>query len=428
MKQGLIRELRNRGMVQDIMPGTEEQLDQEPTVGYAGYDPTAASLHIGNLATIMLLVHLQRFGHRPVGLVGGATGMIGDPSGKSEERKLLSEDVLRHNEACIRKQLSKFLDFDTKLNPAEVVNNYDWFKDFSLLRFLREVGKHLTVNYMATKDSVKSRLDTGISFTEFSYQLIQGYDFYWLYKHKNCRLQAGGSDQWGNITAGSELIRRMDGGEAYAFTCPLITRKDGSKFGKSEGENVWLDPEMTSPYKFYQFWLNREDDEVKTLIRKFTLLPLEELEALEQRHDAAPHERLLQKTLAEDVTVRVHSRDDYEHAVKTSEFLFGKPSAEALARLSEQDLKDIFEGVPVPEITQAELQSTHNVAELVSSKTGGVIFPSKGEAVRMIKGGGLSVNYAPVNDPNASVNYTPVAGKFLIVRKGKKNYYIIKIV
>src|SRR5690606_28509843 len=350
---------------------------------------TASSLHIGNLATIMLLKHFQLAGHKPIALVGGATGMIGDPTGKSEERNLLDEEVLRKNQEGIRNQLKKFLDFDAGDNAAELVNNYDWIKEFSFLEFLREAGKHITVNYMMAKDSVKKRLETGLSFTEFSYQLLQGYDYYWLYKHKNVKLQMGGSDQWGNITTGTEFIRRKAGGEAYALTTPLVTKADGSKFGKSESGNVWLDPEMTSPYQFYQFWLNCSDEDAHKLIRVFTLLPKEEIEVLEAAHAENPNERILQKAIARDVTIRVHSEEDYAMAVRASSILFGKSTTDDLAQLNEKILLQVFEGVPHVTISSQELNSAENVTDLLSEITKGVIFSSKGEARRMIKGGGV---------------------------------------
>jgi len=412
-------------MVHDIMPGTEELLNKGITAGYIGFDPTASSLTVGNLVQVMILVHFQNAGHKPVALVGGATGMIGDPSGKSEERKLLSEETLLHNQNCVKKQLSKFLSF-TGENAAEVVNNYDWFKDFSFIGFLRDVGKHLTVNYMMSKESVKKRLETGISFTEFSYQLLQGYDYLHLYKTKNCRLQMGGSDQWGNITAGTELIRRMEGGEAFALTTPLLTKADGTKFGKSEGGNIWLDPALTSPYKFYQFWLNSADDDAKKFIRIFTLKTKEEIEALEKEHDAAPHLRILQKALAEEITIRVHSKEDYETAVKASEILFGKSTTEDLESLDESTLLSVFEGVPQVEITRELLTETATVTDLLSVATGNVIFSSKGEARKMITGGGVSINKVKI-DSEQRIDYKLLQDKYLLVQKGKKNYFLLKV-
>ena len=412
-------------MIHDIMPGTEEQLKKEITAGYVGFDPTASSLTIGNLVTIMLLVHLQKAGHKPIALVGGATGMIGDPSGKSEERKLLSEETLNHNQACIKKQLEKFLDFNSGATSAEIVNNYDWFKDFGFIAFLRDVGKHLTVNYMMAKDSVKKRMETGISFTEFSYQLLQGYDYYHLYKAKKCLLQMGGSDQWGNITAGTELIRRMDGGEAFALTCPLITKADGTKFGKSEGGNVWLDPELTSPYKFYQFWLNCSDDDTAKFIRIFTLLSQEEVEALEKEHAAAPHLRVLQKALAKDITIRVHSEEEYNTAVKASEILFGKSATEELNTLNEKLLLSVLEGVPQVELSKSELAGTATITDLLANTK---IFPSKGEARKMITGGGVSINKNKIAAADQKPEFELLQNKYLLVQKGKKDYYLLKVV
>lgn len=422
-----IGELKWRGMIHDMIPGTEEQLRKEMTTAYIGFDPTASSLHIGNLATIMLLKHFQLAGHKPIALVGGATGMIGDPTGKSEERNLLDEEVLRKNQEGIRNQLKKFLDFDAGDNAAELVNNYDWIKEFSFLEFLREAGKHITVNYMMAKDSVKKRLETGLSFTEFSYQLLQGYDYYWLYKHKNVKLQMGGSDQWGNITTGTEFIRRKAGGEAYALTTPLVTKADGSKFGKSESGNVWLDPEMTSPYQFYQFWLNCSDEDAHKLIRVFTLLPKEEIEVLEAAHAENPNERILQKAIARDVTIRVHSEEDYAMAARASSILFGKSTTDDLAQLNEKILLQVFEGVPHVTISSQELNSAENVTDLLSEITKGVIFSSKGEARRMIKGGGVSINKQKVSSPEQLPEYELLQLKYLLVQKGKKNYFLIKI-
>jgi tyrosyl-tRNA synthetase len=423
-----VEELKWRGMIHDVMPGTEEKLNKEMVAGYVGFDPTASSLTIGNLVGIMLLVHLQKCGHKPIALIGGATGMIGDPSGKAEERKLLSEEMLQHNQECQKKQLSKFLDFNAGKNSAELVNNYDWFKDIGFIGFLRDVGKHLTVNYMMSKDSVKSRLVTGISFTEFSYQLLQGYDYYHLYKEKGCRLQMGGSDQWGNITAGTELIRRMDGGEAFALTSPLITKADGTKFGKSESGNVWLDPELTSPYQFYQFWLNSSDEDAAKWIRIFTLLTKAEIETLEKQHLQAPHERALQKALAKDVTIRVHSEADYKIAVKASEILFGKSTTEDLVSLNEATLLSVFEGVPQVEIKNDDYKNAPNVTELLSIVTQSLIFPSKGEARKMIAGGGVSINKNKVESPEAAVQFELLHNKYLLIQKGKKNYFLIKVV
>ncbi|MFT2007725.1 tyrosine--tRNA ligase [Pontibacter sp. 13R65] len=432
----LIEELRWRGMLHDFMPGTEEQLASGMTTGYIGFDPTAESLHIGNLATIMLLVQLQRAGHKPVALVGGATGMIGDPSGKSAERNLLSEEALSANQAGIRKQLEKFLDFNSGANSAEIVNNYDWFKEFSFLGFLREVGKHLTVNYMMAKDSVKKRINAdedgdrteGLSFTEFSYQLIQGYDFYHLYKHKNVRLQMGASDQWGNITSGTELIRRIDGGKAFALVGKLVTKSDGTKFGKSEGGNVWLDPNLTSPYKFYQFWLNLSDEEAEKLIKVYTLLPQEEIAAITEEHKQAPHLRVLQKALAKDVTIRVHSEEDYQAAVDASEILFGKGDLETLRGLKEDVLLSVFEGVPQVQINRDAYQQVPTVSDLLSEATEGQVFASKGEAKKMIKNGGVSINRQKVQGPDDALAFELLQQKYLVVQKGKKNYYLISVI
>ncbi|MTI32698.1 tyrosine--tRNA ligase [Xanthovirga aplysinae] len=422
-----LNELEWRGMIHDMMPGTEEQLLKEMTSAYIGFDPTATSLHIGNLATIMLLKQLQLAGHKPIALVGGATGMIGDPSGKSEERNLLSEEVLRANQEGIRKQLSKFLDFDCGENSAEIVNNYDWFKNFGFLEFLRDAGKHITVNYMTAKDSVKKRLETGLSFTEFSYQLLQGYDFYHLYQHNGVKLQMGGSDQWGNITTGTEFIRRKAGGEAYALTTPLITKSDGTKFGKSEGGNVWLDPEMTSPYHFYQFWLNVSDEDAPKLLRVFTLLDKNTIEKLEVDHKEAPHLRIMQQALAKDITIRVHSEEDYEMAVKASKILFSKSATEELATIDEKTLLAVFEGVPMVDISKDVLEQTANVTELLSEKSQGTIFKSKGESRKMIKGGGVSINKSKITDSEAPVDFELLQGKYLLVQKGKKNYFLIKV-
>ena len=421
-----IEELRWRGMIHDLMPGTEDQLQKEMTPAYIGYDPTSDSLHIGNLASIMMLVHLQRAGHKPFALVGGATGMIGDPSGKAEERNLLDEAVLRFNQSCIQKQLEKFLDFDCGINSAEMVNNWDWTRDFSFLDFLRDVGKHITVNYMVAKDSVKKRMESGsgISFTEFSYQLVQGYDFCWLFEHKGVKLQMGGSDQWGNIVTGTELIRRKLGGEAFALTCPLITKTDGSKFGKTESGNVWLDPKKTSPYKFYQFWLNSSDSDASDYIKKFTLLSKEEIEALQSRHDAAPHLRILQKKLAGDITLRVHSLSDLETAVEASEILFGMGTREMLQHLSEETLLAVFEGVPQSGIAKSEIAESLNIIDFLAGKT--QIFTSKGEARRMLKEGGVQVNKTKIDETYTVDLKSLLNGRYILVQKGKKNYYLVK--
>ncbi|MEZ0607968.1 tyrosine--tRNA ligase [Fibrella sp. WM1] len=427
-----IEELRWRGMLHDMTPGTEEQLSKEMTAGYIGFDPTAASLHIGNLATIMLLVHLQRAGHKPYALVGGATGMIGDPSGRSTERDYLSEETLRRNQAGIRDQLTRFLDFDSGENAAEMVNNYDWFKGITFLDFLREAGQHITVNYMVAKDSVKKRLETGLSFMEFSYQLLQGYDFYWLYKHKGVRLQMGGSDQWGNITTGTELIRRKEGGlveehHAYALTTPLITKSDGTKFGKSAGGNIWLDPTMTSPYLFYQFWLNADDGDCARLIRVFTLLDKETIERLEAEHAEAPHLRILQKAIAQDVTVRVHGQAGYDLAVKASEVLFGKATIDTLRSIALDEFDQIFEGVPQTEVTSAELDACKDITDLLSIASKGEVYASKGEARRAISQNAVSLNKTKISDPAASVDIEWLQGRYLLVSKGKKNHLLKKV-
>jgi len=417
-----IEELEWRGMIHDVMPGTDEALDAGMATGYVGFDPTAESLHIGNLVPIMLLTHFQRAGHKPLALVGGATGMVGDPSGKKSERQLLSEEVLQRNIAGVKAQLEKFMDFEGE-NAAEIVNNYDWFKDFSLLDFLRDVGKHLTINYMMAKDSVKSRLETGLSFTEFSYQLIQGYDFFHLKKEKNCILQMGGSDQWGNITAGTELIRRMDAGTAFALTCPLITKADGSKFGKSEGGNIWLDPNLTTPYKFYQYWLNASDEDVPKWMRIFSLKSRAEIEKLEADHGEAPHMRILQSALAEELTVRVHSREEYEKALAASQILFGKSTKEQLTQLDENTLLSVFDGVPQFDVLKAEINGA-NVIDLLAEHTG--VFASKGEARRMIQSNAVSVNKEKVGiDWSLSANDF-LNDRYVLVQKGKKNYFLLK--
>ncbi|GAB3497434.1 tyrosine--tRNA ligase [Spirosoma knui] len=428
-----IEELRWRGMLHDMTPGTEEQLAQDMTAAYIGFDPTAASLHIGNLATIMLLVHLQRAGHKPYALVGGATGMIGDPSGRSTERDYLSEETLRRNQEGIRAQLTRFLDFSGE-NAAEMVNNYDWFKEMTFLDFLREAGQHLTVNYMVAKDSVKKRLETGLSFMEFSYQLLQGYDFYWLYKNKGIRLQMGGSDQWGNITTGTELIRRKEGGQteereehlAFALTTPLVTKADGTKFGKSAGGNVWLDPNMTSPYQFYQFWLNASDADCSRLIRVFTLLSRDEIEDLERQHAEAPHLRILQKAIAQDVTIRVHSQAGYDLAVKASEVLFGKATLDTLRSIQVEEFDVIFEGVPQTEISAEELASSKDITDLLSVASRGEVYASKGEARRAITQNAVSINKTKVNDPAAPLELEWLQDRYILVSKGKKNHLLKK--
>lgn len=427
MKPSFIEELRWRGMLHDIMPGTEELSNSGSVSGYIGFDPTSDSLGVGNLAQIMTLLHFQKAGHKPIALVGGATGMVGDPSGKSQERNLLTVDILEHNLSCQRKQLEKFLDFNCGENSAEIVNNYEWFKEFRFLDFIRDVGKHITVNYMLTKDSVKNRMESGISFTEFSYQLVQGYDFYYLWKNKNCKLQMGGSDQWGNIVTGTELIRRMGGGDAFALTTHLVTKADGTKFGKTEEGNVWLDPAKTSPYKFYQFWLNVSDEDAKKYIRIFTLFGKEEIEKLEAEHTTAPHLRLLQKALAKDVTIRVHSEQDYNFAVEASELLFGKGTKESLQKLSEHDLEAVFEGVPQVNIPLSEIEKGIPVIDFLSVNT--TIFPSKGEARKMLTGGGVFINKEKVDDVNFVVGMSSVLKeKYILAQKGKKNYYLIKII
>ncbi|MEI6086666.1 MAG: tyrosine--tRNA ligase [Bacteroidota bacterium] len=422
----LIEELQWRGMIQDIMPGTKELLEKEMVSGYIGFDPTSDSLHIGSLVPILLLVHLQRAGHKPFALVGGATGMVGDPSGKSEERNLLSEETLLFNQEGVRKQLSKFLDFNNNQpNAAELVNNYDWFKDFSFLNFIRDVGKHITVNYMMAKDSVKKRLEgeTGMSFTEFTYQLVQGYDFYWLYQNRNCKLQMGGSDQWGNIVTGTELIRRKTGGEAFAFTCPLITKADGGKFGKTEKGNVWLDAKKTSPYQFYQFWLNASDEDAKKWIKIFTLLPIEEMEALLLKQEAAPHERAIQKKLAEELTCFVHSKDDFEFAVKASEILFGNATTEILQSLSEEQLLQVMEGVPSIGVARSTIDAGYDIVSFLADTQ---IFPSKGEARKLWQAGGLSINKAKITTDKTIIDTSDLLKeKYILVQKGKKNYYLV---
>lgn len=420
----LIEELKWRGMIQDIMPGTEEQLKKESTAGYIGFDPTSDSLHIGSLVPILLLVHLQKAGHKPVALVGGATGMVGDPSGKSEERNLLDEATLNHNLAGVKKQLEKFLDFNPSLpNKAEMVNNYDWFKNMSFLTFIRDVGKHITVNYMSAKDSVKKRLDgeNGMSFTEFTYQLVQGYDFYWLYANKNCKLQMGGSDQWGNITTGTELIRRKTGGEAFAFTCPLLTKADGGKFGKTEKGNVWLDPEKTTPYQFYQFWLNAADTDAEKWIKIFTFLTREEVGALGVQHQLDPGARLLQKTLAQHVTTFVHGEEGYRKALADTEKMFANASAPAES-LSEEDLQSL-EGVERFNYETARLG-----VDVVSFLADTGIIASKGEARKLIQGGGISINRKKVEDIKLPVDASLLLhGKYLLIQKGKKNYYLVTV-
>ncbi len=417
-------------MVQDIMPGTEEKLMEGPTAAYVGIDPTADSLHIGHMVSIMILKHFQNCGHKPFALVGGATGMIGDPSMKSQERNLLDEQTLNHNVACIKAQLSKFLDFESDAdNRAELVNNYDWMKGYSFLDFTRDIGKHITVNYMMSKDSVKKRLSSesreGMSFTEFTYQLLQGYDFLWLYENKGCTLQMGGADQWGNITTGSELIRRILGKEAYALTCPLITKADGGKFGKTEQGNIWLDPERTSPYQFYQFWLNVSDTDAEKYIRIFTMLGKEEIDSAIATHQQAPHERSLQKLLAKEVTTMVHGAQEYEKAVSASQMLFGNATSEALKSLDEKTFLAVFDGVPTFEVEDSKFPM--GIIDLLAAES--KVFPSKGECRKMIQAAGVSINKEKVTDANATIgSESYINGKYILAQKGKKNYFIIKIV
>lgn len=422
MTKNFIEELRWRGMIHDVMPGTEEQLQKEVTSGYIGFDPTADSLHVGHLVQIMTLVHFQRCGHKPVALVGGATGMVGDPSGKSAERNLLSEDVLRHNVDCVRGQLENFLDFQAGTASAEMVNNYDWFKEFRFLDFIRDVGKHITVNYMMAKDSVQKRLETGLSFTEFTYQLVQGYDFYWLYENKKCRLQMGGSDQWGNIVTGTELIRRKAGGEAYALTTKLITKADGTKFGKSEGGNVWLDPKKTSPYQFYQFWLNASDADAPNFIRIFTLMSREQIEALEAEHQADPGQRKLQKALAADITQRVHGEAQLAKAIETTSILFGA-SFEDFKKLTAEEIADAFDESITYKLDRALFTEGIDGVSLCGEKTD--IYSSKGEARKGIQGNGVSVNKTKIALDRKFTQDDLLYGRYLLVQKGKKNYYLI---
>lgn len=410
-------------MIHDIMPGTEDEFNKGMTAAYIGFDPTADSLHIGSLVQIMTLVHLQKSGHKPFALVGGATGMVGDPSGKSQERNLLSEEELQHNLNGVEKQLRQFLNFDSGENKAEIVNNYDWFKGIGFLEFIRDVGKHITVNYMMSKDSVKNRLETGMSFTEFSYQLVQGFDFWWLYTNKKCKVQLGGSDQWGNIVTGTELIRRKSSGEAFAVTTPLIKKADGTKFGKTAGGNIWLDREKTSPYKFYQYWLNASDEDASNYIKIFTLLEKEEIEALEKEHSEVPHLRVLQKALAKDITLRVHSSEDLEMAEKASSILFGKSTTEDLQMLDENTLLSVFEGVPQAKIQISDLQL--NAVDLLSEASNNIVFSSKGEARRMIKGGGVSINKQKFNDSDSNPPIELLQEKYVLVQKGKKNYFLL---
>lgn len=425
----LVEELSWRGMIQDIMPGTEEQLQKEMTTAYIGFDPTADSLHIGSLVPIILLVHLQKAGHKPIALVGGATGMVGDPSGKSEERNLLSEEVLNKNVEGVKRQLEQYLDFDSsKPNAAEMANNFDWFKNISFLHFIRDVGKHISVNYMMAKDSVKKRLegDNGMSFTEFTYQLVQGYDFYYLHKNKNCKLQMGGSDQWGNIVTGTELIRRKGGGDAFAFTCPLITKADGSKFGKSEKGNVWLDPQKTSPYEFYQFWVNTSDEDAARYIRIFTFLPKDEIDNIIAEHTGNEYKRQLQKKLAEEVTRFVHGMDSLKLALQGTELLFSKDTLQIIASMSNDELDATLDGIPAVEVSKRQLESQPDIITFMAD-TG--IFPSKGEAKKMLQGGGLSVNKIKVTDVNTKVDSSFfINDKYMFIQKGKTNYYLAKVV
>ncbi len=419
-----IKELEWRGMIHNVMPGTEELLMKEMTTAYVGIDPTADSLHIGHLVGVMMLTHLQRCGHRPLVVLGGATGMIGDPSFKSEERKLLTIEQIEYNKSCIEKQLSKFMDFKSNApNKAEVLNNYDWTKDWPFLDFIRDIGKHITVNYMMAKDSVKKRLETGLSFTEFSYQLLQGYDFKFLYENYNCRLQMGGSDQWGNITTGTELIRRMLQGEAYALTCPLITKADGGKFGKTEKGNIWLDAEKTSPYAFYQFWLNTSDEDAKKFIKIFTLFSKEEVESMISSHEKEPHLRELQKTLAKDMTIRVHGEKEFNSAIEASEILFGKGTTETLKNLDEKTLLSVFDGVPMFEMDRNSLNEGINIIDLVAEKTN--VLASKSEARRTLKENALSINKTKITEDYICTDSDLLNNKYILIQKGKKNYYLI---
>jgi tyrosyl-tRNA synthetase len=422
--KNFVEELRWRGMIHDIMPGTEEQFLKQTATAYVGFDPTADSLHIGHLVGIMMLSHLQRSGHRPIVLLGGATGMIGDPSFKSQERKLLTLEEIQHNQACIKKQLSHFMDFETEAeNKALVLNNYDWNSKWSFLDFIRDVGKHITVNYMMAKDCVKKRIETGLSFTEFSYQLLQAYDFKYLYENYGCKLQMGGSDQWGNITCGTELIRRTLGGEAFAMTCPLITKADGTKFGKTEKGNVWLDAEKTSPYAFYQFWLNVSDDDAKKFIRIFTFFTKDEIENLEKEHDTAPNLRTLQKALAKDITIRVHGEEEYNKAVEASEILFGKGTTDTLKRLDSATFLSVFEGVPTFEVSKEEILQGINIIDLLAEKT--QILASKGEVRRALKENSLSINKEKIKEDFVTSSENLLNEQYILVQKGKKNYFII---
>jgi len=424
MKQNFVEELRWRGMLHDMMPGTEEQLLKEKTAGYIGFDPTADSLHIGNLVQIMTLVHFQHAGHKPFALVGGATGMVGDPSGKSAERNLLSEDILQHNQACVKKQLEKFIDFSPSANSAEMVNNYDWFKGLAFLDFIRDVGKHISVNYMMAKDSVQKRLETGLSFTEFSYQLVQGYDFYWLYKNKNCKLQMGGSDQWGNITAGTELIRKKLRGDAFGITCKLLTKADGGKFGKTEEGNIWLDPARTSPYQFYQFWLNASDEDAEKWIKIFTFLSQDAVKILIHEHNTDPSARVLQKTLAQEITVFVHGKEEYEKAVETTAKLFSNQNAPAES-LSIEDLEGM-NGVVKSDFAKEKIKAGIDIVSFLAESN---IFSSKGDARKTIQGGGVSINRKKVDNVQLAIdNSLLLHNKYILVQKGKKNYFLVHII
>lgn len=422
--KNFIKELQWRGMIHDMMPGTEEELLKGMTSAYIGFDPTADSLHVGNLVQIMTLRHFQRCGHKPIALVGGATGMVGDPSGKSQERNLLDEETLQHNQSCVKAQLEKFLDFEGE-NAAEMVNNYDWFKEISFLEFIRDVGKHITINYMMSKDSVQKRLETGLSFTEFSYQLVQGYDFYWLWKNKNVKLQLGGSDQWGNIVTGTELVRRKGGGTAYAITTPLITKADGTKFGKSEGGNIWLDAEKTSPYKFYQYWINASDADVENFIRIFSERSQQEIEALIEAHKQAPHERALQIALAEEITERVHSKEELENAKKASSILFGKSTKDDLKSLNEKTFLQVFEGVGQAEVDKADVENAAGIIDLLVTHTG--FLKSNGEARRALKENSISVNKEKVTEDYSFNAEELISGAYLLLQRGKKNYFILKV-
>jgi tyrosyl-tRNA synthetase len=423
MSKNLITELQWRGMIQDVMPGTEEQLLKEMTTGYVGFDPTSDSLHVGSLLPIMLLVHLQKAGHRPIALVGGATGMVGDPSGKSAERNLLDEESLNKNILGVSNQLRKFLDFEQGENKALLLNNYDWMKNFSFLDFIRDIGKHITVNYMMSKDSVKKRIETGISFTEFSYQLLQGYDFLHLNKTFDCKLQIGGSDQWGNITTGTELIRRKGGSDAFAFTCPLLTKADGGKFGKTESGTIWLDPTKTTPYQFYQFWLNASDEDAKKLIRFFTLLDKETIEKIEKEHEEAPHLRLLQKTIAEDVTIRVHGKEALDAAIIASNILFGKSTSEDLKKLSNEQIFEVFDGVPKATISYAEVENGLSIVDALVGKSN--FLTSNGEAKRELKANAISVNKEKVDENFTFSKENLINNKISLIGKGKKNNYLL---